>query len=247
MKKIDKKSQLGSIMIEALSMLGLIAIVTPVLYKKSAERTSELQDINAASEMRAIVKAVDDYISSNYDKIVAGDKVSNTCPGSNAEVNYSDFKDKTDASKTVPIGHFCEFLPYGILNADGSAQDSRFFSSDYKIALKLKGSSDAKGDKVITAFVVTDPRQNLPMVRSSSIASMIGGNGGYVSEVKSDKGGTVLGNLGLWGIGNTKTELGVEAKKGAIVAASIQGISSQNANIDLEGVMYRTPAPISTP
>ena len=71
MKKINSKSELGSMMIEAIAMLGLIAMVTPVLYKKSAERTSELQDINAAGEIRSIIKAVDDYVGANYN-IIAG-------------------------------------------------------------------------------------------------------------------------------------------------------------------------------
>ena len=32
-------AQKGGLMIEALAMLGLIAVVTPTMYKKSAERT----------------------------------------------------------------------------------------------------------------------------------------------------------------------------------------------------------------
>ena len=49
-KKLSKKiSQGGSMMVEAMAMLALIALVTPTLYKKSAERTTELQDINTAT------------------------------------------------------------------------------------------------------------------------------------------------------------------------------------------------------
>lgn len=232
-------SELGSMMIEALAMLALIALVTPMLYKKSAERTMELQDINAASELRAIIKAVDDYVSSNYDAITNGETVTNTC----GSQNYSSFSGATDAHLEVPIGHFCEFLPYGILDADGNAKPSRLFSADYKIILKLKGSAEADGDKVVTAFVVTDPQgSELQTVRASSIASMIGGNGGYVSETNGageESSGTVSGNLGIWGIENTRSELGVSVKKGAVVAASIQGVSSQNAKLDLSGVLYR--------
>lgn len=249
MKKKVNKSELGSIMIEALAMLALIALVTPILYKKSAERTTELQDINAAGELRAIVKGVDDYISANYDAIVRGETVSNNCPGSNSSQSYATFTNATDANMTVPIGHFCEFLPYGILDGNGDAKNSRLFSKDYQIVLKLKGSNpeaesiDVAGDKVVTAFVITDPRIDLTMVRSSSIASMIGGNGGYVSEAGSgDEGsGKILGNMGIWGIDDTRNELGVTVKQGAVVAASIEGISSQNAKLDLDGVLYRAP------
>ena len=45
-----KISEQGSMMVEALAMLGLITMVTPVLYKKAAERTTELQDINTATQ-----------------------------------------------------------------------------------------------------------------------------------------------------------------------------------------------------
>jgi len=55
----SKLNELGSLMIEAMAMLALISMVTPILYKKSAERTTELQDINAASEVRALIKSLD--------------------------------------------------------------------------------------------------------------------------------------------------------------------------------------------
>ena len=43
LKKLNSLlGQKGSMMVEALAMLGLISMVTPVLYKKAAERTTEL-------------------------------------------------------------------------------------------------------------------------------------------------------------------------------------------------------------
>ena len=244
MKNRSKISELGSMMVEALAMLALIAMVTPILYKKSAERTTELQDINAAGELRAIIKAVDDYISANYDAIIAGESVNNTCSGSYNSQSYSEFQNATDANLEVPIGHFCEFLPYGILDDDGEAKKSRLFSENYNIILKLKGNNEEHGDKVVTAFVVTDPNaeNGLETVRAASIASMIGGNGGFVTETSGEgdnASGKISGNLGIWGIEDTRDELGIGVKKGAVVAASIQGISAQNAKIDIDGVLYR--------
>ena len=67
LKKLNSLlGQKGSMMVEALAMLGLISMVTPVLYKKAAERTTELQDINTATQMRTLSKALDDYIQDNY-------------------------------------------------------------------------------------------------------------------------------------------------------------------------------------
>ena len=55
LKKLNSLlGQKGSMMVEALAMLGLISMVTPVLYKKAAERTTELQDINTATQMRTL-------------------------------------------------------------------------------------------------------------------------------------------------------------------------------------------------
>ena len=40
LKKDELKKEAGSLMVEALAMLALIALVTPILYKKAAERTA---------------------------------------------------------------------------------------------------------------------------------------------------------------------------------------------------------------
>ena len=68
-KVINKISQRGSMMVEALAMLGLITMVTPILYKKAAERTTELQDINTATQLRSLSKALDEYIADNYEDL----------------------------------------------------------------------------------------------------------------------------------------------------------------------------------
>ena len=47
--------QRGTLLMEAIAMLGLIAMVTPTLYKKSAERMQEIQDINVAAQARKIL------------------------------------------------------------------------------------------------------------------------------------------------------------------------------------------------
>jgi len=79
-------------MIEALAMLTLISLVTPTLYKKSAERTTELQDINTASYVRTLMKAVDNYTAANYQSILE-----------KLEANQSD---------VVNIVSLSEYLPY---------------------------------------------------------------------------------------------------------------------------------------
>ena len=174
--KFAKLNELGSLMVEAMAMLALISMVTPILYRKAAERTTELQDINAAGQMRSLIKAVDDYVSDNYNTIVAGNAVNNSV---NNSVNYSDLV--SGGKKTIDIKHFRDYLPYGFLDSSGNVQDTKTFSKDYKVVFKY---TNAGGRKAVTAFVVAEPKEkgNFPMLRASRIASMVGTNGGYAAN-----------------------------------------------------------------
>ncbi len=239
--KRSKLNELGSLMIEAMAMLALISMVTPILYKKSAERTTELQDINAASEIRSLIKSLDDYVSDHYNDILQGKTVTQNCK--TASVNFSDMKETTTAStqkKTINIDHFCEYLPYGFLDKNKEAQSTKTFSKNYKVVFKkVDGGNGRK--RVITAFLITEPSDGgtFPKLRASRIASMIGSNGGYLNV----SGGTAsaMGTQGIWSVDNIATDLGVAAntvKDGAIIASSVQGIASQGG-VDNDEVLYR--------
>ena len=117
--RFAKLNELGSLMVEAMAMLALISMVTPILYRKAAERTTELQDINAAGQMRSLIKAVDDYVRDNYNAIVAGERVENSA---NNSVNYSDLV--SGGKKTINITHFRDYLPYGFLDSSGNVQEA---------------------------------------------------------------------------------------------------------------------------
>ena len=238
----SKLNEIGSLMIEAMAMLALISMVTPILYKKSAERTTELQDINAASEVRALIKSLDDYVLDHYDDIIQGNTVNQNCK--TASVNYGDMAGTTGEStqkKTININHFCEYLPYGFLDKDKEAQTSKTFSKNYQVVLKkIDGGEGRK--RVITAFLITEPSDGgtFPKLRASRIASMIGSNGGYIN-VAGGKA-SAMGTQGIWSVEDLNNELGVattKVKDGAIIASSVQGISSGGGGSDNENVLYR--------
>lgn len=170
MKNFDMKkiNQAGSLMIEAIAMLGLISLVTPVVYKKSAERMTELQDINAASHMRMLSSALDAYISDNYDTLKG---------------NGHDAKDTLTADKLA------KYLP------EGAVEGGKVYGplgEDYKFSYVVKETDNPKAP-VITGYVganVTDDK--ITPQRTSRIATMIGGNGAIVDN------GEVLGVQGTW-------------------------------------------------
>lgn len=239
--KKSKLNELGSLMIEAMAMLGLISMVTPILYKKSAERTTELQDINAASEIRSLIKSLDDYVKDHYNDIIDGQTVTQNC--NTASVNYNDLRATSTPStqvKKVNLNHFCEYLPYGFLDDSKNVQESKTFSSNYQVVFKKIDGGDGK-KRVITAFLITEPsgKTDFPKLRSSRIASMIGSNGGYINV--SGGNASALGTQGIWGIDNLNSELSVATntvKDGAIIASSVQGIAAQSS-LENENFLHR--------
>ena len=181
------KDQKGSLLIEALAMLALIAMVTPLLYKKAAERTSELQDINAAGQMRTISNAVDAYLRDNYDTIVTNGEVKTNCSGGAANKKYNFSGD--DDNEDIPLAHLCEYLPYGF-----NDKTMLFSSIDVGVKRRVFKSDDtdpSTGEKRILrqdlmGLIVANPVRgaNMPRVRASRIASMIGTNGGFADNKK---------------------------------------------------------------
>lgn len=217
LRKINElRTQKGSMMIEALAMLGLISMVTPVIYKKAAERTTEMQDINAASQVRTVVKAIDDYLRDNYGTITGGGEVTS----STSTVDYSDFAGSgaDTKSKVVNINHFKDYLPLGF------QPDGKLFKG-FDVAIKQV--SDNGGRKALTTVLIaktsTDGKvdPSFTKIRSSRIASMIGTNGGYIDGDKA------TGVQGVWEI--PKNELPSDADTGTIVATSIEAVADGTA------------------
>lgn len=161
-KNILKKiSQGGSMMVEAMAMLALISLVTPTLYKKSAERTSELQDINTATHVRTLSKAVDNYVAANYQKLLETEELSGG----------------ETAHKEIEIGNaeLLRYLPYGY-----SFDNLKNFG---KPKIVLQKSADS-----ITAFIQFPKETDIGEMRAARIASMVGSNGGYVAGSGDAKG-----------------------------------------------------------
>ena len=156
---LRKVNQTGSMMIEALAMLTLISLVTPTLYKKSAERTAELQDINTATHVRTLIKAVDSYTNANYQELL------------------KDKLQEPDTSTPITQEAISEYLPYGY-----SFDSIKNFGSPI-ISVKRQGETDT-----LTSFVFLPKTGDINDLRASRIAAMVGANGGYVAQGGETKG-----------------------------------------------------------
>ncbi len=238
LRKINElRNQKGSMMVEAIAMLGLISMVTPVIYKKAAERTNEMQDINAASEVRTIVNAIDDYLRDNYVTITSGGTVTSNSATSDKSVNYGDFdfgadSSDTDAKTTTPINieHFRDYLPLGF-RAEGK------IFKDFDVVIKQ--TRDPAGErKALTTVMVAKPNDknpNLSRIRSSRIASMIGTNGGFFDGEKA------TGVQGVWELDKNDLPNGNNVAEGSIVATSLEAVAEGTGGG--KNVLYRVEVP----
>ena len=236
MKKIlGKFNETGTLLVEAMAMLGLIAMVTPVLYKKAAERTVELQDVNASSQLRALSSAVDSYIKDNFAKITQGETIDG--------VDYGSFAGATSGTVgPIALSQFADYLPYGFLNNDGTVRETKLFTNGYQVWIKMEADYVGAGDnrrarsQILTGFISAVPKnpQEIGQVRASRIASMVGSNGGYVT------GGNAMGAQGIWSVPTDQFPRGNLADN-TFVISSLQPISSQGlAN---EDVLHRKDEP----
>lgn len=219
MKKNNKLAQKGGMMIEALAMLGLIAVVTPTMYKKSAERTLEVEDINTATTMRSVMTAADSYVSSHYGELVQ-------------EISANETNNK---SKTLNLETDLKpYLPYG-------------FNADKLYDFGKPQVSVVRNGNNLTAFVLfpakEDGENGLGQERTVRIATLVGANGGYVNGDQTAKG---IG--GIWNLKKSDFQAvfgSTDASKPevySIVTASTDAINNTNTEEDTDKFLYRTDA-----
>lgn len=211
-------AQKGGLMIEALAMLGLIAVVTPTMYKKSAERTMEVEDINTASTIRTVMNAANDYVGANYSTIVSEMEHSTGNASNYRKITFDQIKN---------------YLPYGF-----NMKKALYNYGDPEISI-------ARKDNNLTAFVLFPAKANadngIGQERTSRIASLVGSSGGFVTE----KGKTARGIGGVWKLEETDykgvfPDKAENAEEYSIVTASADTINSAvNNEVDMDKYLQR--------
>ena len=209
-------AQKGGLMIEALAMLGLIAVVTPTMYKKSAERTLEVEDINTADTIRSYMGATEAYMAANYRGIIK--EMTENADGTP--------KENPDTIKEVTWNDIQSYMPYGFKN-DKALYD---YNSP-KISLVRQGSN-------LSAFALFPAKAagGLGQERTSRIASLIGANGGYT---KADKSAHGIG--GVWNLdaGEVSNVFGSNNNNEfSLVTASSNVVNSTSGAGQVENTKY---------
>ncbi len=185
-KMIEKVEQRGTLLVEAIAMLGLIAMVTPTLYKKSAERLQEIQDINAASQMRTFNQIIETFVSQKMSTIK--DEMGNL----DTEV-LEIVKDNSSAGNVFSLG-YSSVMPFGY-----RTDEIKNYEAPRVFAHFNKREQSSGATPTMTTYIIYPHIADPGKKRASRLASLVGANGGMVIENKQ-----IQGTGGAWFLDNSQ-------------------------------------------
>ena len=202
MVKVNKKTQKGGVLLEAMAVLGLMTVATPLVYKKAIEKSKEIEDITVASQMRTVRDAAASYIEKNYETVQDGE--------------------------VITLTQLNRYLPPNFINNLSKSLVPTGTAPDDAMTIVIKKDSHLVGQNALpvkraSAYVITNNPVGSGSVdekRGNRIASLIGSEGGYVVDDK-----TIYGSNHAWEKDSTniqpdKNNPTIALQEGQIVAAT---------------------------
>ena len=224
MIKLWKSSeQKGTLLVEAIAMLALIAMVTPTLYKKSAERLQEIQDINIATQMRTMGSVVESFIKSHSGDIMTYVKENMSSGGNTLELCYE------DSSAGCYTTGYSTLVPFG------------FNPNDVKNFMPPKVYVFGK-DGVLQYYIVYGKENDIGKKRATRLASLVGANGGVV-QVQGSANVSVSGTGNAWSLDNDMIDE-IQIDPDILTDASLMVTAKEPIVIDQDDndlYLYRVP------
>lgn len=184
----QKENESGSMMLEIIAVLAILAIMTPIVYQQSLKRSREVSNVNMADEMRSVKNAVKAYLDANLAALTAPD---GAC-GSVENAGECEL-DEDDIVKIY------DFLPEGQNVCINETDCGDNYSAYEMTLLKYTQEYNNSDDETITVpklFAVLSSYQQpvkLNRARAMKIASLVGAAGGICT---SDSG--ITGSYGGW-------------------------------------------------
>ncbi|MBQ8750065.1 MAG: hypothetical protein IJZ30_00305 [Alphaproteobacteria bacterium] len=219
-KFFNKTEQRGTLLVEAIAMLGLIALVTPTLYKKSAERLQEIQDINSASQARTMNDVIETLVSTHFLEIML-----ETSSESESTIKIAYDDDSSGASGEYFYKGYSSFLPYGY------KPDSIRNYGTPQIYVHRDGNT-------LVSYIVYPYKVDPGKKRAARIASLVGANGGIITDRKEAQG-----TGGAWFLDSSMVEdLGISNSiltENSLIVTANEPI--ENSTEDNDKYLYRTP------
>lgn len=169
-----RKHQRGSILLEIVVILILMAAVGPLIYQSRVRKMNELEAMNIAGQMSSVGRGLERYIQANFTTLALG------VPSGG------------DAQEITLDADFTKFLPRGI-NLNSS------YLKEIKVAIRR----DVKAGEFMVSGIVLGPNKMrsrpIPDLLGNQISAMIGQSGGFVpSTYLNAAGKTAHGSGGFW-------------------------------------------------
>ena len=255
-KRSDER---GALMLEAIALLGLMTLMSPMLVKQTSEKTQEVEEVTVAGQMKMLRDAAMSYIDANLGSL--GD--------TSASGAFGDGYTGADGEKQSLVldnRELAKFLPPGFcLEENGTCVFQNRLADNYRAAIVRQHSCDtrdASGKRTdeckpfdYTVLVVSGPRADngtaneITDRRAMRIAAMIGADGGFIpsanmAAVTGDASKiSVLGAQGIWEIPDVTDFFGANASwrpgRGQVAVTTVY-----KGNSNLGEFLYRKPTSV---
>lgn len=180
------RTQKGSLMIEVIAVLGLIALITPVLFRQIARRNEDIVAMQVASEMRAVKDALAAYIQA-YEQNIA-----QSCGGLFVGGSYVAVADEELCRGDDIKAAVLEFYAGGLDAGNAMMADYMLGVYGYTVPSKMEGDMAVEYRPVLYGVVYQETSEET-LRMASKIAGLIGLDGGVATET-----GMVSGVQGAW-------------------------------------------------
>lgn len=183
---MKKQNQKGALLVEVIAVLGLIALITPILFHQLQRRNEEIVDAQIASEMRAVKDALSAYIQANESTIAW-----------NCNLVDDDEKYINVARDTLCTAH--PMVGWSDYSVQSGLVENVYTVKLYAGTIPSKNPSEEENDEEVQyrpviyaiAWKTGEPEPDLR--RASKVAAMIGIEGGVF-----DGSNTIQGMQGVW-------------------------------------------------
>ena len=230
--------QRGALMMEAIALLGLMTMMSPMVVRQSSERITEMEDVTVAAQMKNLKDALANYMEAKYSDLIPA----------NTTAEKTGIITPANLRPYLPASYFDGANLRGNKLLDSNQIKFGYRATCSEVSLKADGTpcknpnaetglytdltSTCKCERYkLTGVVVGGRETAIPDKRASRIASMIGADGGYVRSdeiatamgLSDDKKRNLIGSQGMWeaspasfGLGDTE----VPSHGGLIVAST---------------------------
>lgn len=215
----EKENERGALMIEAIALLGLMTMMSPMVVRQTAERTAEMEEVAIAGQMKEIKDALSNWIEANYQE----------------KAKSFSSAGQHNKSFSVTAADLAPYLPATYLN--GSSFRGNKLVDDFDIGVRAQCTEARKtsctpsdtedcscGTRTngmvsgltstckcsrykMTGVVLSKSDSEISDKRASRIASMIGADGGYMRTQGlvnslygegSAEANKIVGSQGMW-------------------------------------------------